>query len=297
MEELTSHSASRGILTTELDNLSGEDVVGFVREIESLGYDSCWIPELFGREPMAMAGYLLAKTERINVASGIANIYVRDAHSMVQARHTLAEFSQGRFILGLGVSNAGLIQSRGHTWQPPIAKMESYLDAISAAEVVSPSTKSLGPLYLAAHGPKMQAVAASRADGVLTYLMSPAHTQLTKTRVGPNADINVVCVLLAETDPTKARQTAREALAYYLGLDYYHREWRKLGFSDRDFSDGGSDELIDMLVGWGNKESLQAHIEKHEAAGATRIIIMPLASGESLFSRDNPVLEALAPHP
>jgi alkanesulfonate monooxygenase SsuD/methylene tetrahydromethanopterin reductase-like flavin-dependent oxidoreductase (luciferase family) len=118
MEELTNHSVSRGILTTELDNFSGEDAVRFVRDIESLGYDSCWIPEVFGREPMAMAGYLLAKTERIHVASGIANIYVRDPQSMLQARHTLAEFSHGRFILGLGVSNAGLIQSRGHTWQP-----------------------------------------------------------------------------------------------------------------------------------------------------------------------------------
>ena len=45
MEEFTTHTISRGILTTELDNLSGEDVVGFVRDLESLGYESFWIPE------------------------------------------------------------------------------------------------------------------------------------------------------------------------------------------------------------------------------------------------------------
>lgn len=121
------------------------------------------------------------------------------------------------------------------------------------------------------------------------------HTQLTKTRVGPNADINVVCLLVAETDPTKTRRAARQALAYYLGLDYYRREWRKLGFCDRDFSNGGSDELIDMLVGWGNRVSLQAHIDEHTAAGATRITIMTLTSGESSLRRDTPVFEALAP--
>jgi probable F420-dependent oxidoreductase len=294
---MSGKNVSRGIITTEMDNLSGADAVGFVRDIESLGYDSLWVPELFGREPMATAGYFLAKTDRIKIASGIANIYVRDAHSMVQSRHTLAEFSEGRFILGLGVSNVGLNQGRGHAWQPPVAKMEEYLDAMAAVEVASSVQKSLGPVYMAAHGPKMQALGSSRTDGVLTYLMSPEHTQLSKTRIGPNVDLNVVCLLLAEIDPTKARQTAREALAFYMGLDYYHREWRKLGFSGSDFSDGGSDALIDMLVGWGNSESLEAHVKKHEDAGATRIIIMPLASGKSVLSRDNLIFEALAPNP
>jgi probable F420-dependent oxidoreductase len=292
---MSSMSLSRGIITTELDNLSGADAVGFVQHIEALGYDSLWVPELFGREPMATAGYLLAKTDRIKIASGIANIYVRDAHSMVQSRHTLAELSEGRFILGLGVSNVGLNQARGHTWQPPVAKMAGYLDAMAAVEVGSVAPKSMGPLYMAAHGPKMQALGASRTDGVLTYLMSPEHTQLSKARMGPDADLNVICFLLAETDPAKARQTAREALAFYMGLDYYHREWRKLGFSDSDFTDGGSDALIDMLVGWGDTETMQAHVKRHEEAGATRVIIAPLAYGKSGLSRDNPLFEALAP--
>ena len=294
---MSSKNLSRGIITTEIDHLSGADAVGFVRDVEALGYDSFWIPELFGREPMATAGYLLAKTDRIKIASGIANIYVRDAHSMVQSRQTLAEFSEGRFILGLGVSNVGLNQIRGHTWQPPVAKMEGYLDAMAAVEVGSAAAKSMGPIYMAAHGPKMQALGASRTDGVLTYLMSPEHTQLSKTRLGPDADLNVICFLLAETDPTKARQMARQALAFYMGLDYYHREWRKLGFSDSDFTDGGSDALIDMLVGWGNSDALQVYVTKHEDAGATRVIIMPLASGGSVLSRDNLIFEALAPDP
>ena len=295
MGEGNNQSVNRGIITTEMDKLSGKDAVRFVQHLESLGYDSFWIPELFGREPMATAGYLLGQTKRISIASGIANIYVRDPHSMLQTRHTLSEFSEGRFILGLGVSNAGLNERRGHTWRPPIRKMEDFLDAMSAADSASSPAQSDSPVYLAAHGPRMQAVASARTDGVLTYLMSPVHTQLTKTRVGPDADISVVCVLLAETDPTAARQTAREALAYYLTLDYYHREWRKVGFSDDDFSNGGSDELIDMLVGWGDRESLLAHIGKHEHAGATRIVIMPLTSGPSSLGLDNPVLEALAP--
>jgi probable F420-dependent oxidoreductase len=195
----------------------------------------------------------------------------------------------------LGVSNAGLNENRGHAWQAPIGKMESYLDAVSAVEVASASPSSLGPLYIAAHGPKMQALGSSKTDGVITYLMSPEHTALTKSRIVPNADVNVVCMLIAETDPATARGIARETLADYLGLDYYRREWKKIGFSEADYSNGGSDELIDMLVGWGDSESLNEHMLKHEKAGATRIIVMPIGSGDSLSGRSNPVLEAVAP--
>ncbi|MEQ8662585.1 MAG: LLM class flavin-dependent oxidoreductase, partial [Gammaproteobacteria bacterium] len=100
-----------------LDNLPAAELVAFVQDIEALGYDSYWIPELFGREPIATAAHLLANTRTISVATGIANIYVRDAYAMAQARHTLSELSGGRFILGLGVSNVDLNTTRGHTWR------------------------------------------------------------------------------------------------------------------------------------------------------------------------------------
>ena len=295
MPEQSAHRGSRGIITTNFDNLTGTDAVSVLKDIESLGYDSFWIPELFGREPMATAGYLLAKTDRIKIASGIANIYARDPHSAAQARHSLAEFSGGRFIFGLGVSNAGINQMRGHAWEAPIGKMGGYLDAVSKVEVASAAPNALGPMYLAAHGPNMQALASSKSDGVITYLMSPEHTALTKSRVRPEADINVVCMLLAETDPVKARAVARDSLAFYMGLDYYHREWKKMGFSEADYADGGSDALIDMLVGWGDTESLNNHLRKHEEAGATRIVIMPLSADGSVSGDRNPVLEAAAP--
>ncbi len=61
-------------------------------------------------------------------------------------------------------------------------------------------------------------------------------------------------MFLAEPDPTVARAKARSALKMYVRLDYYHREWRKLGFVDADFADGGSDRLIDTLVAWGDDD-------------------------------------------
>ena len=90
-----------------------------------------------------------------------------------------------------------------------------------------------------------------------------------------------------------ARAKARAALKMYVRLDYYHREWRKLGFTDADFADGGSDRLIDTLVAWGDDDALRARIAAFEQAGATRVIVMPLGI-RTKQGLDLRVLDALA---
>ncbi|MDH3643255.1 MAG: TIGR03620 family F420-dependent LLM class oxidoreductase [Gammaproteobacteria bacterium] len=261
------------IVSTE--GMPAVQLVEFAQRLETLGYESLWLPELFGREPVATAGYLLGQTQRLQVATGIANVYVRDAHAMAQTRQTLAELSAGRFILGLGVSNVGLNTARGHTWQMPLPKMRSYLDALDAAAIDSPPPTEPAPLYIAAHGPRLQALGAERTDGIITYLMPPEHTAQSRARIGPGPALSVVCPFLAEPDAAIARQKARKALKYYVTLDYYHQEWSKLGFADADFADGGSDRLIDTLVAWGNEGALRDRLAAYRDAGANRVIVMP----------------------
>ena len=140
----------------------------------------------------------------------------------------------------------------------------------------------------------MQALGAKRTDGVITYLMTPQHAQQTRERIGTNAALSVVAMFLAEQDPAVARAKARSALKMYVRLDYYHREWRKLGFVDADFADGGSDRLIDALVAWGDDDALRTRIAAFETAGATRVIVMPLGI-QSKQGLDLRVLDALAP--
>ena len=261
------------IVATE--NLDARALCAAASRLESAGYESLWLPELFGREPVATAGYLLGRTERLKLATGIANVYVRDPHAMAQTRRTLAELSGGRFLLGLGVSNPSLNATRGHTWEMPLPKMRAYLDAMAAAVIDAPEPQTPAPLHIAAHGPRLQALGAERADGIITYLMPPAHTAASRGRIGAAAQLSVVSPFLAETDPQTARQKARKALRYYTTLDYYHREWRQLGFSDEDFADGGSDRLIDTLVGWGDQAALRERLNAYREAGADRVIVMP----------------------
>lgn len=268
----------RGVIAMT-DHLTGIELVKFTQYLENSGYDSLWLPELFGREPMSSAAHLLARTERISIASGIANIYARDPHVMVLAQHTLGEFSNGRFILGLGVSNVGVNAARGHAWQAPVTKLNTYLDAMEAVKPDCAGADSLGSLIIAAHGPMLQRIGAARSAGIMTYLMSPEHTRHSRERIGEDTELNVVVPLLAETDPTAARKICRGALSFYMGLDYYHREWRKIGFDDSDFANGGSDRLIDNLAAWGSDDKLNERITAHEAAGASRVIVLPFDTG------------------
>jgi probable F420-dependent oxidoreductase len=285
--------ARRGVLiATELYRT--DELLEIVRGVETRGFESVWLPELFGREPFATAGWLLGRTERIAVGTAIANVYVRDPNVMAQARRSLAELSGGRFLLGLGVSNAGFNTSRGHQWQPPLQKMRDYLDALDAAKLDSPAPATTCPTYVAAHGPLLQKLAARRADGVITYLMPPEHTRDSRERIGEQSALNPVVFFLAERDPDVARRKARAAVRVYVQLDYYHREWRKLGFTDADFAGGGSDALIDCVVAWGDDRALEDRLTAFERAGASRVIVLPLGlrTKEGIDWR---VLDALAP--
>lgn len=284
--------SSRGILVFP-DQFGAEPLVELVEGLDERGYDSVWLPELFGREPIATAGYLLARTRRIAVGTAIANVYVRDPHASAQARQTLAELSGGRFLLGLGVSNAMVNGARGHTWQAPLAKMRTYLDAMDAVKVMAPPPPKPCPTYLAAHGPHLQRLAATRTNGIITYLMTPEHTQRSRERIGPTAELNAAAMFLAERDPEVARRKAREALKPYVGLDYYHQEWRRLGFSDSDFERGGSDRLVDAMVAWGDASALRDRAAAFERAGATRVIVIPLGL-QTRSGLDVAVLDALA---
>ena len=283
----------RGVLAMT-DRLTASEMVRFVQFLENLDYESFWIPELFGREIMANAAHLLAHTQRLVIATGIANVYVRDANATVQARRTLAEFAGGRFIMGLGVSNVGVNTARGHRWEAPAVKLNAYLDAMAAVEPDLPAYKELGPLLIAAHGPVLQQIAATRADGVMTYLMSPEHTKASRARLGPDSDLTVVVPVLAEADGKRARDICRKSLGYYTTLDYYQREWRELGFTEADFADHGSDRLHDHLVAWGARESIEQRIAEHEAAGASRIVLLPLDTGFG-DATDSTTLATLAP--
>ncbi|HUO04923.1 MAG TPA: TIGR03620 family F420-dependent LLM class oxidoreductase [Candidatus Binataceae bacterium] len=279
-----------------LDAMPAPESADFAKKIEQLGYRALWIPEAVGREPFAHAAYLLSRTDRLVMATGIANIYARDAVTMASASKTVAELSGGRFLLGIGVSHKPLVTNlRGHSYDKPYSYMKEYLPRMKGSLYMAPAPKEPVPVVLAALHPKMQTLAATEANGTHTYFVPPEHTAKTRAHMGPKAMICAAQAVIFETDAAKARKAARDYMKTYVPrLPNYTNNLKALGWSDDDFKDGCSDRLVDAIVAWGSEDKIRTRIEEHLNAGATHVCFLPIrADGVPL--PDLRAVEALAP--
>ena len=280
---------------TWIDGSSPAETVTFANQLEQWGYSALWIPEAVGRDPFANLGYLAARTEKLVLATGIANIYARDPMTLKAIHKTMATLAPRRFVLGIGVSHAHLVTgARGHEYKKPVPAMREYLDAMEKALFLAPEPEEEAPIVLAALRPLMLELAAKRTRGAHPYFVTPEHTRRAREIMGPDAWLCPEQKVLLENDPTRARQVARTAMAVYLRAPNYQNNLKDLGFSDADLADGGSDELVDAIVAWGDEAAIRARIEQHHDAGATHVCIQPV-NPDGSPSPDLRVLEALAP--
>lgn len=276
------------------DTQSAEDAATFAQRIESLGYAALWIPEAVGRHPFAHAAWLLAKTSRLVVATGIASIYNRDPGATVAAANTLAEQSNNRFILGLGVSHQPMVEGvRGHAYGKPVTTMRTYLESMDKAIYRAIMPSSPAPIVLAALGPNMLALAGTAAGGAHPYFTTPAHTRKAREIMGAGPLLCVEQKVILNSDPGVARAAARGAAGMYAQLPNYRNNWLRLGFSEEDIN-GLSDAFIDATFAWGDAAQIRARIDEHLAAGASHVCIQPIAPSNPGFP-DMAALEALAP--
>lgn len=275
-----------------MDGMTSPQMAAFAKRMEGAGFSALWIPEAWGRNSFQSASWLLANTERLVVATGIASIYARDPMAAAGAQYGLNEQSNGRFLLGLGVSHKPMVSDiRGHDYGKPVATMKAYLEGMSQAQYNAPPPPEKPVTVIAALGPKMLELARDHADGAHPYNVTPAHTKIAREILGPGKLLCVEQMVVAETDPAKARAIARASLALYLELPNYRNSWKREGFEDADFENGGSDRLIDANIAWGDDEVIADRVAQHLAAGADHVCIQLL--GESPVP-DADTLERLA---
>ena len=262
---------------TFLDALPAAAAQEAVRDVESLGFGAVWIPEALARDVLTHAGILLAGSKHIVVATGIANVWARDAMAMAAAQKTLCEAYPERFLLGIGVSHQPLVQGmRGHEYRKPYDFMRAYLDAMDAAVYMgappaSPPERVIGALH-----PKMLALAAERAAGAHPYFVTPDHTKRARQILGAGKLLAPEQAVVLETDAAKARAIARTHMQTYLGLPNYVRNLKTLGFTDADVADGGSDRLADAIVAWGDVDAVVRRVHAHLDAGADHVCLQVL---------------------
>ncbi|PZG23109.1 LLM class F420-dependent oxidoreductase [Nonomuraea aridisoli] len=275
--ELKRRMGRVGVWTGMLSRESAAFERDAAAEIESLGFGTLWVGEVpISKEAFTHSAVLLGGTRSLLIATGIASIWSRDAVAAANAANTLTEAYDGRFVLGLGVSHAPLVNTRGHDYGKPVSAMRTYLDGMDQAEYQGPLPQP-APRLLAALRPNMLELAASRAQGAHPYFVTPEHTARAREILGPDPVLAPEQTVLLETDPERAREVGRRFTSRYLAMPNYVNNLRALGWDDADLEGAGSDALVDALVVWGEPEKVIERVRAHLDAGADHVCIQPLA--------------------
>ncbi|MFM7508377.1 MAG: LLM class F420-dependent oxidoreductase [Actinomycetota bacterium] len=275
-----------GIWTGALDAQPSGLARDCAAEIEELGFGALWIPETIFREPFVHSSFLLEATSSLVVATGIVNRYGRDPLTCNAGMQTLNEAYPGRFLLGLGVSHAHLVTGvRKLDWSKPYTGMVEYLDRMEESLFFAPMGDPPAQMVLAALGPKMLRLAAERTAGAHPYFVPPEHTVIAREAMGPEPLLAVEQMVVFDTDPVSARATARANMAIYLGLPNYANNLLRLGFTEDDVADGGSDRLVDAIVAWGTMDDALARIQAHLDAGADHVCVQVLGDNQLFLPR------------
>jgi probable F420-dependent oxidoreductase len=235
-------------------------------ELEELGFGAIW---LGGSTAVRHAVPLVEATKRVTVATGIQSIWQYEATDTAADFADLEAAHPGRFLLGLGVSHAKLAEQ----YRRPYAAMVAYLDALDAAGVPA------GRRVLAALGPKMLRLARDRSAGSHPYLVTPEHTSEAREALGDGPLLAPELKVVLDTDPARARTLARTHLAFYLTLPNYTNTFLRLGFTEDDLADGGSDRLIDAVYAWGDDDRVRSRVDEFHAAGADHVALQVLDGG------------------
>lgn len=243
------------------------------REIEHLGYGAFWR----GGSPPADLDWvepLLAATDTLKVGTGIVNIWTAAAEPVAESFHRIDAAYPGRFLLGIGVGH----READTAYKKPLDALNDYLDALDQHNV--PADRRV----IAALGPKVLTLSAERSAGAHPYLVTPEHTAQARKLIGDAAFLAPEHKVVLTTDADEARRIGREALTVYFKLTNYVSNWKRLGFTDTDVAEPGSDKLVDALVAHGAADAVAARLRAHLDAGADHVPVQVLGSPDRLVS-------------
>jgi probable F420-dependent oxidoreductase len=242
-----------------------------LRDIEALGYGAIWA----GGSPPAELSWvepILEQTEKLQLATGIVNIWSAAAEPVAQSFHRIDKAYPGRFLLGIGVGHPEANQE----FRKPIDAVNEYLDKLDENGV--PKDR----IVVAALGPKVLKLSADRSAGAHPYLTTPEHSAEAREVIGPSAFLAPEHKVVLTTDAEKARATGRKALEIYLQLANYLNSWKRLGFTDEDVAKPGSDRLVDAVVAYGTPDAIAARLKEHLTAGADHVAVQVLSGPDKL---------------
>lgn len=239
---------------------------GRAAEVERAGYGTLWL-DASPPADLAFAEELLDATTRLVVGTSVVNAWTADADTVAASYHRIEAGHPGRFLLGVGIGHREV-----HTeYASPYDTLVSYLDRLGRAGV--PESRTV----VAALGPRMLRLARDRTAGTIPCMVPADHTRQARSVLGPGKLVLPGHFALVEPDAERARAIARSVPpGTALGVTNYASNLRRLGFTDDDLADAGSDRLIDALVAHGDPATVATRLLAHRAAGADQVGIYPL---------------------
>jgi probable F420-dependent oxidoreductase len=250
----------------------GAEPLDAAAELDELGYHRLWFSAGFGSGVPARFAEILDATKRIGVAPGILSVWHATPAEAAEFTAAAERAHPGRFLLGLGASHAPIVEAGGVDYRKPYTKVVEYLDELDATDpLVRPEQR-----VLAALGPRMLKLSAERSLGAHPYFVPAEHTAEARAILGPKPLLAPEVAVVLDPNAETARAAARRYMARYLQLPNYSQNLRRIGYTDEDLLNGGSDRLVDVLIPWGDVDKVVAGLERHYAAGADEVTIQVL---------------------
>jgi alkanesulfonate monooxygenase SsuD/methylene tetrahydromethanopterin reductase-like flavin-dependent oxidoreductase (luciferase family) len=238
--------------------LSMAAIPELARLAEARGFGCAWAGEANNKDPTVMLAAIAAVTQRLQIGSAVTHILGRTPATLALQAVGLDELSQGRFLLGIGVSNPTIARWHGVSLDRPLARVREYVEIVRRAMAgeklkfqgqffsaegfrlaFKPSGRKI-PLYLAAFGPQMSRLAGKLTDGVLINMANSSEIPriAESARAGAREagkdpeSLEIICKVRCSVAPTEplAREALSHPLTFYALADYYRDLLGRMGF-------------------------------------------------------------------
>jgi probable F420-dependent oxidoreductase len=270
-----------GIWSSQLRYGNPDEAADAAAELDELGFTALWLPDV-GGPVLDSVDHLLASTKRTVIATGILNLWMHEPADVAARYDSLTKSHGERFLLGIGCSHAPLIDSREPgLYRKPLAATRAFLDALDAADQPVPAENRV----LAALGPKMLELSATRARGAHPYLVTPDHTSKAREVLGDGPLLLPEQAVFLTDDRDEARAVGADWLRAYTTLPNYANNLLRSGFTQDDL-DSISDRLFDAIIAWGDEDAIVKRVNEHRAAGADHVCVQALNADPQAFPRE-----------
>jgi probable F420-dependent oxidoreductase len=270
-----------GIWSSQLRYGNADEAAEAAAELDDLGFTALWIPDVGGPVLDSVAN-LLSSTKQTVIATGILNLWMHEPSDVAASYASLTTTHGERFLLGIGCSHAPLVDAKEPgRFRKPLAATRSFLDALDAAERPVPVENRV----LAALGPKMLGLSATRTRGAHPYLGTPDHTRQAREVLGDGPLLLPEQTVILTDNRDEARAVGTDWLRAYLALPNYANNLLRSGFTEEDLS-SVSDRVFDALIAWGDEEAVQRRVDEHKQAGADHVCVQALTADPRDFPRE-----------